>query len=114
MPSTACYHGYPDGYVAGGPMDEVSIAQARDELTSLLRRSETGRIIRITRRGKPVAVLISEREYQRLVAAAVGRRDFWEAVSCWRRDVQPEDDLTPEEVASWRDSSAGREPPWKT
>ena len=39
-------------------MTEVSIAEARDTLTRLIQRAEAGEPVHITRRGKPVAVLV--------------------------------------------------------
>ena len=53
-------------------MKEASIRNAKSSLTSLLREVEKGRAIRLTRRGKPVAVLLSERQYERMTAKAIG------------------------------------------
>lgn len=46
----------------------VSIAQARAALPDLVKDAETGTPVEITRRGKPVAVLVSATTYQRLSA----------------------------------------------
>ncbi len=62
--------------------DTISIAEARDGMTALLRQVEAGRTVRLTRRGKPIAVLVSLREYERLR----GRPgSFWPAVVRFRR-----------------------------
>ena len=43
-----------------------SIAEARSNLPSIVDQAEAGHEIELTRRGKPVAVLVSLRELQRL------------------------------------------------
>jgi prevent-host-death family protein len=93
-------------------MPEVSIAQARNALTRLIHRAEDGEPVHITRRGKPVAVLVSSDEYERL-ESGVARRDFWQAVMDWRAQASfdwPE--LTSDEVDGWRDRRPPREPAW--
>ena len=47
--------------------DTYSIAEAKNNLSSLVHEAETGRAVPITRRGKSVARLISEADYQRLL-----------------------------------------------
>ncbi len=47
---------------------KVSLAEARDHLTGLVRDVERGHSVELTRRGKPVAVLVSLEEYDRLRA----------------------------------------------
>jgi prevent-host-death family protein len=47
---------------------KVSLAEARDHLTGLVRDVERGHRVELTRRGKPVAVLVSREEYDRLRA----------------------------------------------
>jgi prevent-host-death family protein len=54
-------------------MKRVSIAEARDNLTGLVHAAEAGVTIELTRRGKPIAVLLAVSEYERL---SLGRRDF--------------------------------------
>src|SRR4051812_12210118 len=46
---------------------QTSIADARDRLASLVHDVEEGPAVEITRRGRPVAVLVSYHEYQRLL-----------------------------------------------
>ena len=43
-----------------------SVADARKDLSALLTQAEAGVEVEITRRGKPVAVLVSIQEYQRI------------------------------------------------
>jgi len=94
-------------------MSQVSIAEAKNALTRLIYEAERGAAIHITRRGKPVAVLVSEAEYERLKAGEQ-KKDVWQALQEWRAQAGfdwPE--LTPEEVDSWRDRSPGREFSWE-
>lgn len=46
--------------------DQISIAEAKNKLPSIIHYVEKGPNIQLTRRGKPVAVLLSIREYKRL------------------------------------------------
>lgn len=93
-------------------MSQVSIAEAKNALTRLIYEVERGEAVHITRRGKPVAVLVSEDAYDRLTSGEQ-KKDFWQAMQEWRAQTSfdwPE--LTPEEVNSWRDRSPGREFSW--
>ena len=86
-------------------MSSVSIAEAKNELPRLIHKTEQGEAVHITRRGKPVAVLLSEDEYNRLTAHGK-TNDFWLNLQQWRAQVRSDwPELTPEEVALWRDSS---------
>ena len=63
--------------IARGKMaQEHSIAQARRNLPGLIREAELGMTVQLTRRGKPVAVLVGHRSVERMVT---GRRSFVEA-----------------------------------
>lgn len=85
---------------------EFSIAEARNQLPALVHQVEKGPPVRLTRRGKPVAVLVSLREYERL---GPRRPDLWAAIEAFRRETDLSD-LDPEEIfAGVRDSSPGRE-----
>ena len=93
-------------------MSEVSIAEARNSLTRLIVAAENGQVVHITRRGKPVAVLVSEDAYERLESAGPSR-DFWHAIEDWRAQAGfdwPE--LTSDEVDDWRDRRPSREFSW--
>jgi prevent-host-death family protein len=82
----------------------VSIADARNHLTRLLREIERGETIELTRHGRPVAALVSISELRRL---REGRPDFWTALETFRESHDLEglaeclDDL--------RDTDPGRE-----
>jgi prevent-host-death family protein len=94
-------------------MAETSIAEAKNQLTRLIHQAERGDTVHITRRGRPVAVLLSEAEYARL-SRGTTRPTFWEAIQAMRADPDFEPvDLEPEEIASWRDRAAeGRDFEW--
>ena len=64
-------------------MSAVSIAKARNTLTRLIHKAEDGEPVHITRHGKPVAVLVSRDEYERL-SSGEPKKDFWQAVEDWR------------------------------
>jgi prevent-host-death family protein len=92
-------------------MKEASIREAKSSLTSLLREVERGRAVRLTRRGKGVAVLLSEREYERLSKAKRPERDFLRFLAGWRREVIAKGlpFLSDDELAGLRDRSPGRD-----
>lgn len=84
----------------------VSIAEARDHLTGLLRDVERGESVELTRRGKPIAMLVSRAEYDRIRGK---RPSLIDALRAWRRDIPPNFvGLRPDEVDSLRDRSGGR------
>ena len=47
-------------------MSDYSIAQAKSRFAQLVQEAQAGYAVRITRRGRPVAVLLSEAEFGRL------------------------------------------------
>jgi prevent-host-death family protein len=85
---------------------ELSIAEARNQLPALVHAVESGPPVRLTRRGKPVAVLVSVEEYERLRPR---RPDLWEAIEAFRERTDLSD-LDPDEIfRGVRNSSPGRE-----
>lgn len=58
--------------------DAYSIAAAKNNLSSLVHAAEQGHPVRLTRRGKPVAVLISTRQYERI--SKPRKKMQWDAV----------------------------------
>ena len=85
---------------------QYSIAEARDRLPSLVHDVEAGLPVELTRRGKPVAVLVSIEEFRRLSS---GREGFWSAIERWRASVDPADLEGDDPFADVRDKSPGRE-----
>jgi prevent-host-death family protein len=64
--------------------NRYSVAEARDHLTKLIYDAERGVAVEITRRGKPVAVLVSLSEYQKL---RKGTNGFWHAFERFLNEV---------------------------
>jgi prevent-host-death family protein len=89
-------------------MTEVSIAEAKNHLPRLVQQAETGGAVHITRRGRPVAVLLSEQEYARLNRP---RRQFGEFLTAWRVEMRQEGIEFPDgsEFEGLRDKAPGRE-----
>lgn len=95
-------------------MLEVPITEAKNALTSLVHQAEAGKPIRLTRRGKPVAVLLSEDAYRRLQSRAAQQRDLWDFVERWRAALPGDwEGISMEEARRWRDRSEGRASPWE-
>jgi prevent-host-death family protein len=90
---------------------KYSIAEARDNLPGVIHEVEAGTRVELTRRGKPVAVVLGISEYERL---AEGRRDFWQAYEELRREFHLDAlEIDPDEVFEGvRDPSPGREHSW--
>jgi prevent-host-death family protein len=91
--------------------NRYSIAEARDHLPRIVHEAEDAGPIELTRRGRPVAVVISMRRYEEVTG---GRRPLWEVIDAWRKehDVQALD-IDPDEVwGDVRDRGAGRDFKW--
>jgi antitoxin Phd len=87
-----------------------SIAEARHDLAALVHQLDRQPSIELTRRGKPVAVLMSVREYNRL---AIPARRFWEAYESFAKATDLRRlKIDPELFADLRDRSGGREMNW--
>jgi len=87
--------------------EQYTIVDAKNKLTSLIHSVETGQAVKLTRHGKPVAVLLSIKDYQRLNRK---REGYWSALNSWRKNVEKEGVVvTGEEFESIRDDSSGRE-----
>ena len=92
-------------------MKETTIRDAKSQLSSLVHEAEKGQTVRLTRRGKPVAVLVSDQEYKRMKAAQEPRRDFMHFLQGWRREMIAKGIpfSSDEELTATRDRSTGRE-----
>jgi prevent-host-death family protein len=88
---------------------QYSIAAARDQLPALVHEAERGKHIRLTRRGKAVALLISVSDDDRLSSQ---RTDVWDKL----QDFRTKHDLSNAEVddvfENVRDPSPGRDFHW--
>lgn len=91
-------------------MRTYSLAEARDNLTAIVRDVERASPVELTRRGKPVAVIVSIDEYQRLTATG---GSFSAALDRFREEAGLDElDLGPELFEDIRESDPGREPAW--
>jgi prevent-host-death family protein len=85
---------------------QYSVAEARNRLPTLIREVEKGKPAEITRRGRPVAVVLSFERYERLHASRPG---FGDAYQAWRSTIAPDDvSLPPAFFGLLRDRSRGR------
>jgi prevent-host-death family protein len=90
---------------------QFSIAEAKNRLPTIIHYVEKRPYVKLTRRGKPVAVLLSIREYERLSCKYTG---FWSAVSEFRRKIDDEGiEISDRDFKGLRDLSAGREVEFK-
>ncbi len=92
-----------------------SVAEARGNFTMLIDEVQDGKSVRITKRGKPVAVLVSTVQYANLEQRGKQKKGLWEAITRLRN--QPGFvgvDLTDADIASLRDRSVGRDFSWPT
>ncbi len=95
-------------------MPEYSVAEARDQLSRLVHEAEARQVIHLTRRGRPVAVLLSEEEYARLQSRQPAPPSLTAAIAAWRQEAGEEGvDLCADEVSAWRDRDPGRSACWK-
>jgi prevent-host-death family protein len=84
-----------------------SVAEARQNFARLIRSAERGKAIEITRRGEPVAVLLSAAEYLALTGE---RPPFIEALHRVRERLEVENlGIGDDEFEGLRDESPGRE-----
>lgn len=86
---------------------QFSIAEAKNRLPPIIHYVEKGPHVELTRRGKPVAMLLSIREYERLSRKYTG---FWNAISEFRRKFEDEGiEISERDFKGLRDLSVGRE-----
>ena len=85
-----------------------SIAEARASLHRLIREAENGARVELTRRGRPVAVLIGAEDFERLSEETPSFRAAYEK---FRREFDLEAlDINPDEIfGDVRDSPLGRD-----
>ena len=88
-------------------MEQFSIAEARNRFTEIVRMAERGKPVRLFRRGKAVAVVLSIREYQQLATPG----DFWTPLVKFREQIErgEREGVEPDVFAGVRDSAPGRE-----
>jgi antitoxin Phd len=86
---------------------QYAIADAKNKLPALIHSVETGQAVKLTRHGKPVAVLLSIKDYDRLSRK---REGYWRALSFFRSHAEKEGVLISNgDFENLRDNSSGRE-----
>jgi antitoxin Phd len=84
-----------------------SIAEARNRFAEIVRELERFAQVEVTRRGKPVAVLVSVQEFERL---RTGGTTFWDAYAAFRDTYElTKQGIDAEIFEGVRDRSPGRE-----
>jgi prevent-host-death family protein len=91
-------------------MKTNTIAEAKNNLPQLIRRLESDEAIHLTRHGKPVAVMLSEANYQKLTQKGQG---LYQAIQHWRGEWKGDGTLTEAELKSIRASGQGRDFSWE-
>lgn len=83
---------------------QFTISEAKNQLTAIVHAVEKGPGVKLTRRGRPVAVVLSIAEYEALNRRRVG---FWERLTILRERAG-EVDISDEDFENLRDASPGR------
>lgn len=87
-----------------------TIAQARTHFPGLIHDAEKGKPVEITRRGKPVAILVSVDAYRHWTSPRPG---FWDVVSTFRGRIEAtKAGLAPKDFQGIRENKPGREFEW--
>ncbi len=86
-----------------------TIAEAKNNLSQLIYQLEADETIHLTRHGKPVAVMLSEANYQKLIHK---NNSLYQAIQQWRTELNDEVALTETELNNIRTSSQERVFTW--
>ena len=90
--------------------DQYTIAEAKNRLPSIIHAVEKGPSVKLTRRGRPVAVLLSIAEYDRLNRKT---GSFWSALQSLRNQVEIQRiEISDVDFDGLRDKTPGREVGW--
>ena len=90
-------------------MKTSTIAEAKNNLSQLIYQLESDEPIHLTRHGKPVAVMLSEVNYQKLTHKD---NSLYQAIQEWRTQLKSDGALTESELKNLRVASQGREFSW--
>ncbi len=87
--------------------NQYTVSEAKNKLPAIIHSVEMGPSVQLTRRGRPVAVLISVAEYDKLRG---GYNNFWDTLTAFRKRMQAvQVDISERDFETIRDSSTGRE-----
>ena len=90
-------------------MKTSTIAEAKNNLSQLIYQLESDEPIHLTRHGKPVAVMLSEANYQKLTQKNKG---LFPAIQQWRSQLDEDSALTEAELKQLRASGQERKFSW--
>lgn len=90
-------------------MKTSTIAEAKSNLSQLIHQLESDEVIHLTRHGKPVAVMLSEANYQKLTQKNNG---LFQAIQQWRGQLREDSALTEAELKQLRTSAQERRYSW--
>jgi prevent-host-death family protein len=90
-------------------MKTNTIAEAKNNLSQLIYQLETDEVIHLTRHGKPVAVMLSEANYQKLTHQ---QAHLYPAIQQWRSQLDVDSGLTETELNATRQAGQGRDFSW--
>ncbi|MGZ8215299.1 MAG: type II toxin-antitoxin system Phd/YefM family antitoxin [Methylosarcina sp.] len=90
-------------------MKTSTIAEAKNHLSKLIHQLESDGAIHLTRHGKPVAVMLSEANYQKLTQKNKG---LFQAIQQWRSQLDEDSALTEAELEQLRASGQERKFSW--
>lgn len=90
-------------------MKTSTIAEAKNHLSKLIHQLESDGAIHLTRHGKPVAVMLSEANYQKLTQKNKG---LFQAIQQWRSQLDEDSALTEAELEQLRTSGQERKFSW--
>jgi|WetSurMetagenome_2_1015567.scaffolds.fasta_scaffold1121481_2 antitoxin Phd len=86
---------------------QVTIAEAKNRLPSIIHSVEKGSPVKLTRHGRSVAVLLSIRQYERLSREKEG---YWDALQSLRNLLEGEDvQISDADFEGLRDHPRGRD-----
>ncbi|MBT8339734.1 MAG: type II toxin-antitoxin system Phd/YefM family antitoxin [Desulfatitalea sp.] len=83
---------------------QYTISEAKNRLPAIIHEVEKGPLVKLTRRGRPVAILLSIKEYEKLNRKQGG---FWNGLIAFRESVSL-NDLYDDDFEVLRDDSPGR------
>lgn len=90
-------------------MKTSTIAEAKNNLSQLIHQLESDEAIHLTRHGRPVAVMLSEANYQKLTQKNKG---LFQAIQQWRSQLDEDSALTETELKQLRAAGQEREFLW--
>jgi antitoxin Phd len=88
----------------------VSVAEAKNKLPAIIHEVEQGAMVKITRHGKAVAVMVPQEYYEQKLAKGP---DFWESLGKFQNLLSSEGiTFTDEDFMDLREATTGRSFNW--